>query len=54
VTGLLYALAFVAAFAYWLLPLRYFLLAVPALAAIYAVAGWAGVELRLGRSASSK
>ena len=54
VTGLLYLLAFVAASAYWLLPLRYFLLAVLALALIYALAAWAGVELRIGRSVSSK
>ncbi len=54
VTGALYVLAFVAASAYWLLPLRYFLLAALALAVIYAIAGWAGVDLRLWRSASSE
>ena len=54
VTGVLYVLAFVAASAYWLLPLRYFLLAALALAVIYAVAGWAGVDLRLWRSSSSE
>lgn len=54
VTGVLRALAYVAVCAYWLLPLGYFLLAALALAVIYAIAGWAGVDLRLWRSASSE
>jgi hypothetical protein len=54
VAGVLYALAFVAASAYWLLPLRYFLLAALALAVIYAIACWAGVDLRLWRATSSE